>query len=60
MDYDKEKHLAHANSDSDVVSNRDEALREPPPEESLHRDLKARQISMIAVCVSALSAHKSS
>jgi len=27
----------------------DEALNEPPQEESLHRGLKARQISMIAV-----------
>lgn len=26
-----------------------EELREPPPEETLHRGLKARQISMIAV-----------
>jgi len=27
----------------------DEAFIEPPPEETLHRGLKARQISMIAV-----------
>jgi yeast amino acid transporter len=29
----------------------DEALVEPRKEESLHRGLKARQISMIAVCI---------
>lgn len=28
----------------------EEASNEPPKEESLHRGLKARQISMIAVC----------
>lgn len=30
----------------------DEALAEPPKEETLHRGLKARQISMIAVRIS--------
>lgn len=41
---------AHA-SDSDVVKNEyyDETLKEPDADKTLHRGLKARQISMIAV-----------
>jgi amino acid permease len=36
-------------SNSEENAFYDEALAEPPKEESLHRGLKARQISMIAV-----------
>lgn len=53
MDPDLEKKTSSAPSVASVndVNNGfyDEDLREPPAEETLHRGLKARQISMIAV-----------
>ena len=52
MDHDKEKKFLHDNSASDVTPRYDNDLEEPPKEDSLHRGLKARQISMIAVCIS--------
>jgi hypothetical protein len=56
MNYDKEKALQHDQSASDITPQiYHEDLHEPPKEISLHRGLKARQISMIAVCVSVLS-----
>ncbi len=51
---DVEKKLPATGSASSVSEHNnngyyEEDLREPPPESSLHRSLKARQISMIAV-----------
>jgi len=51
MGYD-EKKVDQEKSASTVESfEGDNVLEEPDPEQSLHRGLKARQISMIAVCV---------
>ncbi|KAG6878725.1 hypothetical protein C0993_011540 [Termitomyces sp. T159_Od127] len=36
-------------NDSDISNSLDKALLEPPIDDSLHRGLKARQISMIAL-----------
>lgn len=54
---DSEKHPKNESS-SDVFGRENnepyydnDELNEPPPEDSLHRGLKARQISMIAVCL---------
>ncbi|KAG6854320.1 hypothetical protein C0991_008215 [Blastosporella zonata] len=46
MDYSEEKKIR---SDIDISKAIDEALLEPPIDDSLHRGLKARQISMIAL-----------
>lgn len=52
MNFKFYKEKGHDNSASDVTPQYyDEVLHEPPREDSLHRALKARQISMIAVCV---------
>jgi amino acid transporter len=55
MDHDKEN-IRTEKSASDITPPTGkyyhEDLNEPPKEESLHRSLKARQISMIAVCIS--------
>jgi len=49
MEYDKEKDVRHDNSASDITPQyHDEALHDPKGA-GLHRGLKARQISMIAV-----------
>lgn len=49
MDYEK-KLGEKSSSNSDVGRDfYDETLQEPPADETLHRGLKARQISMIAV-----------
>jgi amino acid permease len=47
---EKVNHVDQERSTSSInQDNYDEALNEPLQEESLHRGLKARQISMIAV-----------
>jgi hypothetical protein len=49
---EKVSHVDQERSTSSITQdNYDEALDEPRQEESLHRSLKARQISMIAVSV---------
>lgn len=49
---EKINHVDQERSTSSINQNYyDEALNEPRQEESLHRGLKARQISMIAVSV---------
>jgi amino acid transporter len=49
MEYEEKK--VQEKSTSDITHEYyDETLHEPRKEESLHRGLKARQISMIAVC----------
>ena len=49
MDYrDKDRRTSESASDI-TPEHYDEAFLEPPKDESLHRALKARQISMIAV-----------
>jgi amino acid permease len=49
---EKVSHVDQERSTSSITQdNYDEALDEPRQEESLHRGLKARQISMIAVSV---------
>lgn len=57
MNFDKEK--GRNSSTSDIAPQYyDEVLHEPPKEDSLHRGLRARQISMIAVHVSVLGTSK--
>lgn len=51
MDFDEEKRNVKGSSSTVADNNNyDDDLLDPPQEESLHRGLKARQISMIAVC----------
>lgn len=55
MNYEDEKRSPVTTKPaSSLEQSFDENLHEPPPEESLHRGLKARQISMIAVRCSPL------
>ncbi|KAF5381028.1 hypothetical protein D9615_003914 [Tricholomella constricta] len=50
MEYSDEKKIGHERSDSSISNAyHDETLHEPPIEKTLHRGLKARQISMIAL-----------
>ena len=52
MEFEEKKALEKVNQERTSSIDQDyydEALNEPPHEESLHRGLKARQISMIAV-----------
>ncbi|THU78638.1 dicarboxylic amino acid permease [Dendrothele bispora CBS 962.96] len=46
---DPEKKVYEGSSSASYVPGHNEQYEEPPPEESLHRGLKARQISMIAL-----------
>lgn len=51
MDYEEKKvQDKSASNSTHEYHDYDETLHEPRKEESLHRGLKARQISMIAVC----------
>ncbi|KAG5727647.1 Dicarboxylic amino acid permease [Termitomyces sp. T112] len=50
MGHPEGKEVVHDQSDGSAISNGfDKALLEPPIDDSLHRGLKARQISMIAL-----------
>ena len=54
---EKADHVDQERSTSSINQDYDEAFNEPHQEESLHRGLKARQISMIAVSAQSFHRH---